>query len=172
MAEARPRTIDFQEGKDAGSQVVDALMGEVDSVVDQWLARDGMIDLRPTFEDYLASLLKLHESFFESQSDPNGKSWQPLSPITIKKKGHGIILVEHGDLAASLTSASHTDNISDIIQEGQNQGFTFGTSDEKAHWHQEGKGHNPQRQHVGTTQESVAQLTNAIADQIVDQLTK
>lgn len=49
---------------------------------------------RPIAEGISAELRKQ----FEQGSDPYGVPWRTLAPYTIRKKGHDLILIEHGDL--------------------------------------------------------------------------
>lgn len=42
---------------------------------------------------------------FAQGTDAMGNEWEPLSPRTIEMKGHGKILIEHGDLRSSFEAS-------------------------------------------------------------------
>lgn len=161
---ATERTITV-DATSIAEQIETAIADELDDV-SQIISGTPGVDLRPTFEAYLTHLAELHESYFEQQKSPGGASWTPLAPATVKRKGHAIILVDTGDLAASLSSRSHENNIAEVIQEGKNKGVSFGTMDAKSIFHQDS------RPHVGITDRSADQLAEAIADRVVDALIK
>ncbi|WP_373100802.1 MULTISPECIES: phage virion morphogenesis protein [Pasteurellaceae] len=55
------------------------------------------------------TLKKLHQQRFEAEVDPQGKEWQPLSPITQQIKGNNKILKQDGYLSQK-TTYNYDDN--------------------------------------------------------------
>jgi len=55
------------------------------------------------------TLKKLHKARFEAEVDPQGKKWQPLSPITQQIKGNDKILRQGGYLSDK-TAYNYDDN--------------------------------------------------------------
>ncbi|BFU65378.1 phage virion morphogenesis protein [Rodentibacter abscessus] len=55
------------------------------------------------------TLKKLHQARFEAEVDPQGKKWQPLSPITQQIKGDNRILKQDGYLSQK-TAYNYDDN--------------------------------------------------------------
>jgi phage gpG-like protein len=53
---------------------------------------------------------------FATQSDPWGGRWKPLKPATKKRKGHGRILHETGELARSITARGGAKTLSISIR--------------------------------------------------------
>lgn len=119
--------------------------------------------------DFLEVLEEQHGEMFDNERDSNGNGWAELAPSTIAAKGHDTILVDTGKMKASLVGSSG-DSIRDVIAEGGNQGLVFGTSDEKAHFHQEGTSRMPARPPVGIEEGKIDLLCNALADLLVEQL--
>lgn len=113
---------------------------------------------------YLPRLRNDHANMFTGQHDSSGRQWKPLSPSTIKKKGHSLILWETGRLAGSLTGAGGGDQIAAT----SHRGLKFGTRDEKAPFHQEGTAKMPARPPVGLTEETLDKITESIADAAVE----
>jgi len=103
---------------------------------------------------------------FANEREPGGTPWAELSPVTIAKKGHDIILFETGALQESLTNIGGTNNISEV----EDMWSVFGTSDEKAAFHQFGTSRMPARPPVGTNDEAVDELAESIADHAVESL--
>jgi phage gpG-like protein len=107
-----------------------------------------------------------HAGYFNSQSSPSGEGWAALSPVTVKKKGHSVILFETGALRDSLTSIGTANNISTVAERGS----LFGTSDEKSLFHTLGTAKMPKREHVGTNDDAVDDLADAVGNHIVESL--
>lgn len=115
---------------------------------------------------FLPSLVEEHREHFAQEKDAGGNSWAPLAQSTIDRKGHDTILVEHGDLERSLTAIGGAGNIAAVT----GQGLLFGTSDEKAGFHQAGTSRMPARPPVGISEERINQLAESLADSAVNQL--
>lgn len=85
----------------AGAKLPVTLTVEDEGVVNrlqQLLAQTG--DLRPAFRDIGAYLLRAERARFAAQTDPQGRPWAPLSPVTVarKRKNKGLKLVLDGYL--------------------------------------------------------------------------
>lgn len=115
-------------------------------------------------------LQELHRGYFDRQADPTGANWPPLAPSTVAEKKHDRILFRTGRLAASLAGLTG-DSIRDLINEGDNQGLSWGTAVEYSIFHQEAK-RLPVRKHVGLNAQRVDALAENIADVTVGDLTR
>lgn len=115
-------------------------------------------------------LQRAHTDYYVSQSSPVGEAWPVLSPVTIRKKGHAVILFETGQQMQSLTSADAEDAIRDIQEIHLFTGLTFGTSAPFAAFHQAGTRRMPARPHVGMNEPQVDFLAESVADETVKQL--
>lgn len=122
-------------------------------------------DYGPALEGFFPKLEDAHSEFFAGEHSPAGEQWPALSPVTIAKKGHDIILVETGALEASLAGRT-----GDSIRQADARGALFGTSAEKSIFHTVGGPNLPQREHVGMNDELVDVLADEIANSLVEQL--
>ena len=146
---------------------------ELQSVYDDVQADADATDYSQLLNGTIDKLESQHLDMFNSEQDSSGEPWAPLRPSTIKRKGHAIRLVERGDLKESLAGRSG-DSIRDVFRE-QGLGITalvFGTSDEKAGFHQEGTSRMPARPPVGITDELTDEITEGVASETVRQLTE
>ncbi|MCR6497375.1 phage virion morphogenesis protein [Thermomonas sp. S9] len=67
-------------------------------------------DLTPAMREIAMELEARALNRFETERDPAGRPWQPLSPVTLaRKKGRGGILYQTGDLLDSATSRAGRD---------------------------------------------------------------
>jgi len=124
------------------------------------------LDFTEVFGDVADLLCETHQGYFAAQADPNGNAWAPLSPVTIAKKGHSVILIETDAMRQSVTgrqSANHLESFDALSME-------WGTSDEKAGLHQAGTNFMPQRQFVGWNDPSIDAAVNTIADEAMNQI--
>ena len=115
---------------------------------------------------FLPVLAEDEQEFFLDEKDSSGAKWAPLAKSTIAAKGHDLILYETGHLEASLVSESGPDHVQNVTH----RGLKFGTSDEKAGFHQEGTSRMPARPPVGITEDTLDKLVDAVADKAVDTL--
>lgn len=106
-----------------------------------------------------------HQKFFSEGKDANGSAWAPLRPSTIKKKGHGIILVETERLMNSLTRAG-----GDSIRAHNARGAVFGTRVPYSIYHQLGTAILPQRAPVGVDKATVEDMLTNVADHEIQAL--
>lgn len=145
------------------------LAGEFESVVEQF----HNISYAPILVALSPKLEELHAFYFSTESDPSGKRWAPLSPVTIKKKGHARILWETSALEKSLMSVT-SDSVRDIVSEGDQEWLIWGTSIEYAMFHQQPGPTSklPQRRHVGVNEEFVDDLVLEVADQTIKELSE
>jgi phage gpG-like protein len=124
-------------------------------------------DYGPDLEKYaVPEITADHAQYFERRADPSGTPWQPLSPVTIAKKGFDQPLVETNAMRTSLLDPNHPEHIGGTA----NRGLNFGTSDEKASIHQKGAGRIPARPFVGISEQRVDYLANLVADSLIEQL--
>lgn len=119
-------------------------------------------DYRKLLESVSDELEEEHAEYYAGQHAPGGEAWKPLSPVTIRRKGHAIILRETDAMRDSLIGRT-SDSIRDVVSEPPQHFLSFGTSDEKAARHQDGIG-VPQREHVGMTEEFCDKLAEQVAD--------
>ena len=119
--------------------------------------------------DAIGLLKQQHEAMFAAEVDSAGNPWPVLSPYTINRKGHDTILVETGQMKASIVDETG-DSIRDIVAEGNNQGLVFGTSDEKAPRHQTGTTKMPARPPIGIQLDNIDVIANQVADLVVESL--
>ncbi len=107
-----------------------------------------------------------HEEYFNREAGPDGP-WAPLSPATVKAKGFDTILIETNRMRSSLLFSGN-DHIEDISQAG----LTWGTSDPKAAFHQDGTEKIPARPFVGASEETVDKIAEVIADAAAELISK
>jgi phage gpG-like protein len=122
-------------------------------------------DYSETLEPFLRVFEGTHAAGFAAEASPSGSKWRPLSPRTIKRKGHGIILYETGRLKASLIGAT-----GDSVRAVSHRGLLFGTEVPYSIFHQDGTSRLPQREHVGINDETCQSVVDAIADAVVETL--
>ena len=134
----------------------------VEQIVRQVVAQFGELQYRqPLREEVVPLLVAEHEEYFNREAGPLG-NWQPLSPVTVKKKGFDTILIETNRMRSSLLFDG-PDHIEDV----EDRFLTWGTSDPKAHIHQEGTARIPQRAFVGVSEETADAIADKIADHVV-----
>jgi phage gpG-like protein len=143
---------------------LDGLTGVLRDVEQDFAAEN----FKPTLQEFVPVLEKDEASYFEGRHSPGGELWPALSPITVRKKGHDIPLVETGRLKRSLIDSSSPE----AVRKVDPRELTFGTSDEHSPYHQYGTQRIPQREHVGTEPETVDEFANDVADSAVEQLKK
>jgi hypothetical protein len=105
-------------------------------------------DYSGVFRKAIYDLESDHRRFWAGEHTPDGVPWFPLAESTVKRKGHDTILVETGKLRRSMTAGLVTSNgesIREIVDEGANKGFSFGTAVPYGSIHQQGGGKIPQR---------------------------
>lgn len=141
-----------------------------DDIVD--IVREG--DFSRVFRKAIYDLEQDVRGFFASEATPDGVPWKPLAPSTVQRKGHSRILIDTTKMHRSLTSggmSSDGESVREIIEEGSNKGFSFGTSIPYAHYHQDGTGRIPQREFLGFTEERLEQIENDVLDRVIDLIT-
>lgn len=121
-------------------------------------------NMRPEHWQATTDLLQeLHSQYFVNEADPHGVPWRPLSPYTIRMKGHSRILYEFGDLVASLTDSGSRYA---VRQPGSDE-LEFGTSRPHAWKHQDGYDIIPQREHTGVGDRGADEVAEVVADTAV-----
>ena len=96
--------------------------------------------------------------------------WAPLSPVTIKKKGHAIRLYETGRLRGSLTTPNHGDGIRQTWDIWPKAGMVYGTDTPYGMFHENGGPNLPRRPFMGTTEHTLDKFTGQVADHAVAEL--
>lgn len=71
---------------------------------------------------------ELHAGYFYGQQGPDGKQWAPNKPSTIKKKGHGIVLVDKYRLLPSMTRPFADEAVRMTIDEWPKATMIFGNT--------------------------------------------
>jgi phage gpG-like protein len=139
-------------------------MSALDSLFADMETRVQDADYTPVLDPFQQTLAEQHAGQFAGEFDSNLDSWAPLKPSTIKRKGHDRILYETGALRASLVTVGGPGNIHEVTPST----LLFGTSDQKALYHQEGTRKMPARPPVGVSEENIDKLVDQIADSTVE----
>jgi phage virion morphogenesis protein len=86
----------------SGLDVIEAALGRLQATAG---------DLRPAMDEIGSQLLQRTQRRFEEQQGPDGEAWQPLSPVTVRRRGDaGPIRRISGDRYRSLTSEASPDS--------------------------------------------------------------
>lgn len=112
-----------------------------------------------TLEGFATLLREAHQRSFSEGKAANGTPWAPLRPSTIRKKGHGIILVETDRLMDSLTK-----NTGDSRWTHDEREAEFGTAVPYAGFHQKGTNKFPARPPVGIDKKTLDAMVERVAD--------
>jgi phage gpG-like protein len=118
-----------------------------DRQLDRKLLRfeDRIGDLEPAFEVLADDFLSIERQQFASEGGFASAGWAPLADSTVRSRGSAHpILVEHGDLSASLTDATAKGAIRDITSDS----LFVGTDVDHAPFHQTGTSRMPRRRPV------------------------
>lgn len=122
------------------------------------------VNMSPVSKTAMEDLEQLHQTAFQQGVAADGTLWPELAESTKRAKGHGVILIEEGDLEASLTEPNHVDALREIVGEPGYQSFRYGTTDEKAPFHQAGTANMPARPPVTVPDKFPDQLAEMAAD--------
>jgi len=139
---------------------------EFATVIDGIGQQVSAMDYSETLGDFLPTIAEQHAEMFGGEHDSNGSPWAQLAPSTVARKGHSRILFETGALMESLVSVGGENNIAESFP----RGLVFGTSDEKALFHQNGTSRMPARPPVGLSEETLDKLVDRVADATVEKL--
>jgi hypothetical protein len=108
----------------------------------------------------------MHEQFATEGSHLLGHKWAPLSPKylawKVKKGFHPERLRQTDQMRLGLIGRPMP------IEEYRPMSATFGTDDEKAHWHQEGTSRMPQRQIINVTDDLADDVNSVLARYIFE----
>ncbi len=115
-------------------------------------------DYTDVMQGFMPVLEAGEAQIFTTGTDPGGNPLKPNAPSTVKRKGHGIILVDESRLSESLMSET-----GDSIREASHRGLIFGTSVPYSAF-------NADRPHVGMSEETLEKLLNTVADATVEKL--
>ncbi len=146
----------------------------MDAVVSETMGRASRLDFRNVLREIVLRRLQIwHAGYFAKETDPGGRPWAPLHPITVKKKGHDTILVDTEALLRSLVGRNKH-SIARVHGGLGKAELRYGTRRPDAWRHQAGIGRPgqnlPQRKMVGINQRRVSQVVKVIADDAVRQL--
>jgi phage gpG-like protein len=120
-------------------------------------------DYTETLADFQQVIAGVEMAAFGGSHEPGGAPWAELAPSTVKRKGHGKILYESGDLMASLIEVGGPGNISEVSDHGS----IYGTSVLYAIFHDQGTSRMPARPPVGINQEAVDKLADMVAERTI-----
>ena len=144
----------------------DELQSVFDGINDQYKA----IDYGNTIKGFVEDLQQQHSKQFQTGTDSDGNALAPLKESTIKRKGHGIILIETEDLMNSLTQTGAKGSITEFG--GRNGSVVgsliWGTDDRTASRHQSGTSRMPARPPVGVSEVTLDKMVNDVADATVE----
>ena len=125
---------------------------------------DRVDDMSDAFEQVGDHLATAEQRQFASQGGYASGGWKELAESTVARKGHDRILVDSGDLRASLEARSAG---GDAIRVYEPSFLIFGSAVEYARFHQLGQG-VPQRRPVelteGDRREAVRILQRAVVE--------
>lgn len=119
-------------------------------------------------EKVFTILLKTHAYYFENEISPQRRKWEPLAESTIQRKGHDTILVDTGDLKASLTERRK--GIRTVDRRGDTLEIAFGSDVEYLQYHQTGTSRMPARPALGLPPGTAQLILETTADHIMEQL--
>lgn len=113
---------------------------------------------------------ELHASYFYGQQGPDGAAWKPNAPATIKKKGHGVILVHKYKLLPSMTRPFAEGAIRMTIDEWPKATMIFGNDIPYSVLNNNGTKRIPARPHIGLTRPFFETLTKSAVDYAFEKL--
>lgn len=144
--------------------------GQVETITDDIIGQFRDASYEELMEQFARDLESDHQDNFDKQQSPSGQAWQPLSPVTVQKKGHSTILIDTDQMRSSL-QGGHPNHYFTFDQPSDDLAIMgWGTSDEKAAIHQHGAGRIPARPFVGVNTDRVDQMAADAADATLDQL--
>jgi len=123
-------------------------------------------DYTSQMRGFLDQLNAAHAVRFDRDVSPAGEKWPPLSKVTIANKGHDTILEDTRAMKRSVTESGAPN----AIRSATHRGLVFGTSDEKAIFHQYGTRKIPQRKFVGMETALLDHFVASIADATVEKM--
>lgn len=106
------------------------------------------INAAPAFEFIATELMRIEREQFDTEGQRSSGGWAPLAESTLAQKTGPSILVESGELKASLTERGHPSQrliISDTF-------MVFGSEVDYAAYHQRGTAHMPRRRPLELTE--------------------
>ena len=125
---------------------------------------------RDLMEAEVAIVEELTRDRFENQVAANGEPLAPLSPLTVARKGHNVVLLDSGRLGVSLTQRGHSDAVVEVVDEPGQAGFSRGTGVEYSGPLGRGTKHMPARPHVGVNEAYVDGAAERAADHAIELL--
>lgn len=110
--------------------------------------------LQPAFNDFGKYMMTETKEQFETETDPDGKAWEPLKPATLRIKKTNTKLRETLEMYNSM------------YYKATNEYFIFGIKDIKYQFHHFGTSRMAQRRVVGITNERRKKLNGFVVAQI------
>lgn len=141
------------------TSALDAVLNDLQSVVLN-------CDYQPMLEAFQAVIAHGEAEAFVAQSTPGGEPWEKLSEVTIRRKGHDVILIETSALMVSLVDINGPGNINMTMSHG----LIFGTDVEYAMFHETGTSKMPARPVVGMSDETLDDLCERVAQTTIDSI--
>ncbi len=129
------------------------------------------IEYREALDQVAGHMAEKTRDNFLSQSSPSGSPWEPLSPVTVARKGHDTILVDSTAMRKSVVLRDAPHHIERIGRNASGEDeIVYGTDVTYAVFHQEGTGRTPQREFLGLDEEGADDIAVIVADHIVEKL--
>lgn len=114
-----------------------------------------------------------HAKYFVARVGPDGKSWAPLAPSTIRRKGHATPLVDTGRLRDSLTKPQSEFGFRYAVDSWPSRATAiFGTDAPYSVYHDTGTDRMPARRHVGVYEKYANQLAVRAVEHVLEGLTQ
>lgn len=117
---------------------------------------------------------ELHAGYFYGQQGPDGKEWAPNRPSTIKRKGHGVILVHKYKLLPSMTRPFADEAVRMTIDEWPKATMIFGNTLPYSVINNEGNlaRNLPARVHIGLTRPFFERMAESAVDYAREKITR
>lgn len=129
------------------------------------------IEFREALDQIGAKFAEKTSQNFLSESSPSGLPWEPLSPVTVARKGHDTILVDSNTMRKSVVLRDAPHHIERIGRNAAGDDeIVYGTDVMYAVIHQEGSGRIPQREFLGLEEKDADDIADIVADHIVEKL--
>lgn len=146
-----------------------------DYLIENIIDKVERMDFKPALEEITGVMAEQQEQNFLTESTATRDKWAELSPATVSRKGHDIILFETGRLKESVRSRLGTSDSIRDIQSGGNGGphfVVFGTTVPYGIFHQLGTSRMPKREFLGLNENNVDRMADVVARHITRELSK
>lgn len=114
----------------------------------------------------------LHAGYFYGQQGPDGREWAPNAPSTIKRKRHGVVLVDKYKLLPAMTRPFADEAVRIVVDEWPKATMIFGNTLPYSSLNNNGvpSRNIPARIHIGLTLPFVDKMTGATADYVREKI--